>query len=191
MNLPHDLILASKSPRRQEILRQLGLDFRVETLEIDESFDKATPAAEVAELLAIRKNKVYREKFANEIIITADTTVVHNEKILNKPLNQSDAMEMLKSLSGEQHQVITGVAISVPARTQLIHFSEKTLVSFQVIDEKEIRHYINEYQPFDKAGAYGIQEWIGMIAIERIEGSYQNVVGLPSHRIYQELKKIT
>jgi septum formation protein len=190
MNLPHDLILASKSPRRQQILRDLGLNFRIETLEVDESFDDQLPSVAVAEYLAKKKNEAYRQKFTKEIIITADTTVLIGDKILNKPADRDEAEEMIRSLSGNIHKVITGVAISIPGRQDFISFSETTKVTFTRLENHEIDFYIDQFQPYDKAGAYGIQEWIGLIAIERIEGSYQNVVGLPSHRLYHELKKL-
>lgn len=191
MNLPHDLILASKSPRRQQILRELRLNFRIETLEVDESFDDQLPSDEVAEYLAKKKNEAYRQKFTREIIITADTTVLIGDKILNKPNDRDEAEEMIRTLSGHTHKVISGVAISMPGRKDIISFSETTQVTFTRLENHEIAYYIDQFQPYDKAGAYGIQEWIGLIAIERIDGSYQNVVGLPSHRLYHELKKLT
>lgn len=185
MNLSYPLILASNSPRRKEILANAGFNFKVETLSVNEDFPENLDHQKVAEFLAEKKGSAYPEVFKNHIIITADTTVVTNSEILNKPENEEKAYKMLRSLSGNTHQVITGVCIISPSKK--VTFSESTKVFFGVISDQEIQHYITNYRPFDKAGAYGIQEWIGMIGIDRIEGSFYNVMGLPIRKIYKTL----
>lgn len=185
MNLSYPLILASNSPRRKEILANAGFDFKVETISVNEDFPQELDHHQVAKFLAEKKGSFYPEIFSNHIIITADTTVVTDSEILNKPENDEEAYKMLRALSGNSHQVITGVCIISPS--QKISFSEATKVFFGDIDDQEIQHYISKYKPFDKAGAYGIQEWIGMIGIDRIEGSFYNVMGLPIRKIYKTL----
>lgn len=185
MNSTADLILASNSPRRQQLLREAGFDFIVRTLEIEESFHPRITANEVAKYLSEKKNKVYREKNWDEVIITADTTVVLGDEVINKPAHREEAYDMIRSLSGTFHEVITGVTIS--SLEHSVTFSDTTKVYFRVLKDDEIYHYIDHYQPYDKAGAYGIQEWIGMVGIEKIKGSYFNVVGLPTHKVYDVL----
>ncbi|WP_323756659.1 Maf family nucleotide pyrophosphatase [Roseivirga sp.] len=186
MNLPYRLILASKSPRRQELLRSLEVDFEIRTKEVDESFPATMPVNEVAEYLAVKKSEAFENLKANELVITSDTTVLNEGQILNKAENTEEAFEMIQSLSGKTHQVITGVCLR--SSNKSVSFSETTKVTFRVLEKAEIEHYIQNYQPFDKAGAYGIQEWIGMVGIEKIEGDFYNVMGLPLHRLYKELK---
>ncbi|MFP4089349.1 MAG: Maf family nucleotide pyrophosphatase [Cyclobacteriaceae bacterium] len=183
------LILASNSPRRQQIMRECGLRFDIRVKEVDEDFPADLPAREVARYLAEKKGKAYQQEIAaDELVITADTTVLIHEQVLNKPANEEEARQMIRLLSGQVHEVITGVCIS---RQQELHsFDERTKVNFRKLDEEEISYYVNHYRPLDKAGAYAIQEWIGMVGIERIEGSYFNVMGLPINRLYTYLKEI-
>ncbi|MGW8123472.1 Maf family nucleotide pyrophosphatase [Roseivirga echinicomitans] len=185
MNLPYHLILASKSPRRQELLRSLEVDFEIRTKEVDESFPASMPVSEVAEFLAVKKSAAFEDLKANELVITSDTTVLNEGKILNKAENAEEAFEMIQSLSGKTHEVITGVCLRTSHKK--VSFSEVTKVTFRVLETTEIEHYIKRYKPFDKAGAYGIQEWIGMVGIEKIEGDFYNVMGLPLHRLYKQL----
>ena len=183
------IILASQSPRRHNLLTGIGLDFDIITsLETDESFSDSMNVDEVPVYLAKKKAKTY-ENFIDEktILITADTIVSLNGKILNKPKDRSDAENMLKLLSGNSHIVITGVCIK--SKQKEICFNAHTTVYFNDLTKDEIDFYIEKYKPFDKAGAYGIQEWIGYIAIKKIEGSYFNVMGLPIQKLYEELSK--
>lgn len=183
------IILASQSPRRQELLRGIGIDFEVLVKDnIDEDFDAQMPFAQVAEYLASKKAQAYTDTITEStIIITADTIVCTDNEILNKPSNEAEAKYMLNQLSGKKHKVITGVCLKSINKEVL--FSSESVVYFANLEQSEIDYYINHYKPFDKAGAYGIQEWIGYIGITRIEGSYFNVMGLPIQRVYSELKK--
>ncbi len=183
------LILASQSPRRKQLLQGLGIDFSVFVKKnIDEVFDANIPTEKVAEFLAKKKADSYQDIITeNTIIITADTVVVHNNTILNKPKDKQDAINMLKSLSDNKHEVITGVCIKSAYKAVL--FSSSSLVYFKNLTGNEIDYYIEKYKPYDKAGAYGIQEWIGYIGINRIEGSYFNIMGLPVDLIYNELNQ--
>lgn len=183
------VILASKSPRRQELLQQMDIDFRVVLKEVDESFPSDLQPGEVALYIARKKAEAFDESVEdNEIVITADTIVTIDGIILGKPEDEEDAVRKLKLLSGKKHEVITGVAFL--HKHEIRSFSDSTTVYFKELSEEEMRFYIQTYKPFDKAGAYGIQEWIGHSAIEKIEGSYNNVVGLPTFRVYQELQKL-
>lgn len=186
MSFTHPLILASNSPRRQELLKQAGFSFDVFVRDFDESYPEELPAEQVAEFLAVKKNKNYRELLSEQVVITADTTVVLGHLVLNKPADHAEAFSMLKSLSDRTHRVICGVCISSPKKQ--VAFTEITEVTFGHISDEEINFYIEEYQPFDKAGAYGIQEWIGQTKVVSIKGSYFNVMGLPTHRVYEVLK---
>lgn len=185
MNLSRPLLLASNSPRRKELLAGLGLSFEVRVKEVDESFPETLKRAEVAEFLASHKANAYIQELQEEVLITADTIVCLGDQILNKPSTYKEAFQMLSSLSGTYHDVITGVCISTKEIKKVFH--DSTRVYFKHLSDSEIDYYITNYRPFDKAGAYGIQEWIGMIAIERIEGSYFNVVGLPVQKLYRNL----
>ncbi len=185
MSSTHHLILASNSPRRQELLRQAGFKFEVFVKDFEEDFPESIGAIEVAEFLATQKNKQYRPYLNNEVIITADTTVVCEDQVLNKSQNKQDAMTMLSLLSDKIHTVVSGVCISSPDK--FISFSDRTEVQFGHLSSEEIEYYIDQYHPFDKAGSYGIQEWIGLTKIESIKGSYFTVMGLPTHRVYMEL----
>jgi septum formation protein len=180
------IILASRSPRRQQLLKELGLEFDMVEMDYDESFPSHLKGAEAAIFLAKKKSDPFRKVLSkNEIVITADTIVWCNNKALGKPSDYEDARRMIMELSGNTHEVITGV--SLLSSEKEVSFSESTKVTFEVLSDEEIDYYINEYKPFDKAGAYGIQEWIGIAACSRIEGSYFNVVGLPVQRVYKEL----
>ncbi len=184
----YNIILASASPRRRELLSGLGVSFETLCLPgIDESFPDSLPANEVAGYISIKKAEAYKQQMqTNQLIITADTVVVSENRILGKPHSRENAVEMLRFLSGKTHHVITGVTILTTDKQKT--FSVSTDVTFADITDEEINYYIDRYQPMDKAGAYGIQEWIGFIAVESISGSYFNVMGLPIQRLYQELK---
>jgi len=184
------IILASKSPRRQELLALMGLDFSVVLKEVDESFPAELNPSEIAVYIAEKKAEAFDESLnQNELVLTADTIVCIENTILGKPDNEEHAFDMLSLLSGKKHEVITGVAFLQNHR--LYSFYETTGVYFRKLSEQQINYYIQTCKPYDKAGSYGIQEWIGLIGIERIVGSYTNVVGLPTQRVYQELEKFT
>lgn len=184
----YNIILASASPRRRELLSGLGVSFETLCLPgIDESFPDSLPANEVAGYISVKKAEAYKQQMqTNQLIITADTIVVSANRILGKPHSRENAVEMLRFLSRKTHHVITGVTILTTDKQKT--FSVSTDVTFADITDEEINYYIDCYQPMDKAGAYGIQEWIGFIAVESISGSYFNVMGLPIQRLYQELK---
>ena len=190
MVTPYHLILASNSPRRKELLAGLGLPFEVRVLEgIDESYPKELPVAEVALYIAGKKAAVYRQTIADdELIITADTVVIVGDEILGKPVDEADAVRMLRELSGRTHQVTTGVCLLTTQQER--RFAVTTDVTFKSLTDDEIQYYVTRYKPFDKAGAYGIQEWIGYIGVTGLHGSYYNVMGLPVQRIYNELQTL-
>ena len=191
------IVLASNSPRRKELLAGLGLSFEVRVMQgIDESYPSSLPVDEVALYIAGKKAEAYRGAMSSdELIITADTVVIVGDEILGKPADEHDAKRMLRLLSGRTHQVTTGVCLFCqhPCRQdpldQESRFSVTTDVSFKRLTDEEIDYYITHYHPFDKAGAYGIQEWIGYIGVTGLHGSYYNVMGLPVQRIYNELLK--
>jgi septum formation protein len=184
MNLPK-IILASKSPRRQELLGLMDIDFRIVLKEVDESYpDNLTPE-EIAVYIAEKKAYAFDETVGDEIVLTADTIVCIDGLILGKPENAEHAVEMLQMLSGKMHKVITGVCLLYKHKYH--SFYDVSEVYFSKLPNEEIVGYVNKYQPFDKAGSYGIQERIGLIGIERINGSYTNVVGLPTEKLYREL----
>ena len=187
-NKPPVLILASGSPRRRQLLSEAGFTFEVRTVDVEETYPETLRPQQVAEYLAKKKNEANR-KIANigEVIITSDTTVVLENEVLGKPQDELEAKNMLQKLANQWHEVISGVAIS--SSTKYVSFSEETRVLLAPLAEQEINYYIHQFTPYDKAGAYGIQEWIGRIAVERIEGSYDNVIGLPVQRVYQTLVK--
>ena len=186
MNLNYRLILASNSPRRQLLLKELGLKFEVRVNTIDETYPKNLKPREVAKYLAKKKADVFSLN-DDELVITADTTVIINNTILGKPKDEKEAMEILRKLSDNTHHVNTGVCLKT--KNEQITFSEYTEVTFKKLSEEEIKNYIYKYKPLDKAGAYGIQEWIGMIGIKSIQGDYYNVVGMPLQSLWNELKK--
>lgn len=185
----YNIILASKSPRRQELLKGIGINFSILTKEVDESYSKNISVFDVAPFLSLKKAKAFDESELpeNYLIITADTVVIVDDTILGKPKTVEDATNMLRLLSGKKHSVVTGVTIHTKDKTKT--FSVTSKVSFEVLDEEEIEFYVNEYKPFDKAGSYGIQEWIGYIGVNAVEGSYFNVMGLPTQKLYQMLKR--
>ena len=172
------LILASKSPRRQELLKHIYPEFEIRLKEVEEIYPKELIVSEVPKYLSKLKADAFNEDLKeNEVILTSDTIVTLNDKIYGKPKDRNEAIEYLEEFSGRTHEVITGVCLR--SKTKEVVFSESTRVTFKQLSRTEIEYYIDNYQPFDKAGAYAIQEWIGMIGIERIEGDYFNVVGLP------------
>ena len=184
------IILASKSPRRKQLLEQMGFEVVVDSVDIEETFPPNLDVEDVAEYLAIKKSKNYKKDVAEKsILVTSDTVVVVDNIILGKPKNVQEAKEFLRLLSSKTHKVITGCCLKTH-NNKIKYFSEQTVVKFKELTEEEIDFYVNKYKPFDKAGAYGIQEWIGFIGVRNISGSYFNVVGLPIQRLYTELKKI-
>lgn len=184
----YNIILASKSPRRNELLKMLDIPFTVHTKEgIDESYPSDLPAMEVAEYISLKKGKAYSSEITgNDLVITADTVVILDGKIFGKPKSEQDAVDMLMTLQGHTHTVATGVCIAT--KDIIKSFSTYTGVTFSAITEEEARWYVEKYRPLDKAGAYGIQEWIGAAAVAGIDGSVYNVMGLPVHQLYKTLK---
>ncbi len=187
LQLTAPIILASKSPRRQELLELMGLNFTVELKEVDESYSAELSPAEIAVFIAEKKALAFSANPAH-IIITADTIVAVDGEILGKPENKVEAQQMLAKLSGKKHEVYTGVSLNY--QRQIISFYDKTEVFCRNINSREIDFYIDNYQPFDKAGSYGIQDWFGLTVVERLEGSYTNVMGLPTEKLYQQLLKL-
>lgn len=185
LKIPYNILLGSQSPRRRELMKLLDIPFTSISLNADESFPNDLVAEEIAEYLAEKKSLMYSLK-PNELLITADTIVWIDNQVLNKPSDAKEAITMLNHLSGKAHYVYTGVCI----RTFLhkFVFSDATKVYFNSLSDKEIEYYVSRYKPYDKAGGYGVQEWIGAVAISKIEGSYFNVMGLPIHLVYQHLK---
>jgi len=179
------IILASGSPRRQQFLRELDIDFTIQIKEVEEVYPNHLQASEITIFLAELKANAFDLLEENEILITSDTIVWHENKALGKPKDAQDAFDMLQSLSGKTHEVITSVCFKT--KTSLETISETTKVTFNSLSDEAIRYYIATYKPFDKAGSYGIQEWIGLVGIVKIEGSYTNVVGLPVDKVYQKL----
>ena len=183
----YNLVLGSNSPRRKEILTEMGLSFDTRVSGGKENFSKELEGKEVSEYLSKKKSKNLLGTLENnELLITADTIVVNNNSILNKPKNKEESTIMLRSLSEETHQVITSVCLTSTKKLEI--FSEITEVKFSKLSEEMINYYIDNYSPFDKAGSYGIQEWIGLIVIEKINGSYTNVVGLPSQKLFEKIR---
>ena len=187
--MKYNIILASNSPRRKELLAGLDVQFEVRIIPgIDESYPETLPTMDIAEYIAQKKAKAYRETMADdELIITADTIVVLDDKVLGKPKDAEEARCMLHALSGKTHQVVTGVVLTTKGQQE--HFSVVSNVTFKELTDDEIDYYVETYKPMDKAGAYGIQEWIGYVGVTRLEGSYFNVMGLPVQRIYEALKR--
>ena len=186
----YHIILASNSPRRKELLGGLGIPFEVKVLpDIEENYPENLPVTEIAEFIAREKAAAYVQVMdEHDLVITADTVVIAQGEVMGKPIDADDARRMLQKLSGCKHQVVTGVCLTT--RQVQRHFSVITDVTFKQLSDEEINYYIERYQPFDKAGAYGIQEWIGYIGVTGLEGSYFNVMGLPVQRIYTELSKL-
>ncbi len=187
--MDYKIILASGSPRRQQLLRALRVPFTVRTIPVEEDYPAHIPLDQVAEFLAEKKGQAYFSTLAeDELVITADTTVVVGTLLLNKPANATEARDMLSALSGRSHQVITGVCLTSIATNHTL--VDSTTVHFRALSDEEISFYVAHHQPYDKAGGYAIQEWIGLIGIEKIEGSYFNVVGLPVEKLYLKLQEV-
>jgi len=181
-----NIILASKSPRRQNLLKELGFDFEIRTKEIEEIYPEELKKEEVAIFLSELKASAFKDEVEkNDLVITSDTIVCLRDEIIGKPKDRDDAIKMLGKLSGNKHEVIT--AVTLLSQNKQHTFYDVTAVYFKPLTIAEIEYYIDKYEPFDKAGSYGIQEWIGYIAIEKIDGSYFNVMGLPVKRVYDEI----
>ncbi|KGO83573.1 septum formation inhibitor Maf [Flavobacterium beibuense F44-8] len=186
----YNIILASGSPRRQQFLKELDIDFEIRLKDVEEIYPDHLKAEEITDFLVELKAAALTDTLSdNDILITSDTIVWHKDKALGKPTDKEDAFEMLKSLSGNTHDVITSVCIKNSSKS--VTFNETTKVTFNTLTDEEINYYLENYRPYDKAGAYGIQEWIGLVAIAKIEGSYVNVVGLPVDKVYQHLVSFT
>lgn len=185
----YEIILASGSPRRQDLLKQLGLEFEVIVRSVLEEYPAEMEVDEIACFLSARKADAFETEFftENTLLIAADTIVSLGNVVMGKPTDRDDAIQMLERLSDKMHRVITGV--SIRSRDKAFDFSVSTNVFFKPLRKQEIEYYVDHYKPFDKAGAYGIQEWIGLIGVEKIEGSFYNVMGLPVLRLYEELLK--
>ncbi|MCE7060901.1 nucleoside triphosphate pyrophosphatase [Dyadobacter sp. CY343] len=186
INLQKPLILASNSPRRKQLLTDSGFTFDIDVKPTDESFPTDLPAKDVAAYICEQKAAVFRDISAGRIILTADTVVIAENRILGKPFDAAEAFEMLRLMSGKSHDVVTAVTILTDGQMETI--SDTATVYFRELADSEISYYIEQCKPFDKAGAYGVQEWIGMTGIERIEGSFYTIMGLPVHIVYQKLK---
>lgn len=189
LKLDYHIILASNSPRRRELLSGLGLDYEVRTLPgIDESYPDTLQGEEIPVYISSKKASAYLDALKdNELLITADTIVWLDGRVLGKPADEDEARQILRDLSGKTHQVITGVTLATTTFQK--SFASVSQVTFASLTEEEISYYVSHYHPMDKAGSYGVQEWIGFIGVERIEGSYFNVMGLPVQRLYRELKE--
>ena len=185
---PYNVILASGSPRRQQYFRDLDIDFSIQLKEIEEIYPNELKGAEITDFLADLKSKAFTSLQEKDLLITSDTIVWLENKAFGKPKDAKEAFTMLRALSGKKHQVITSISIKSLSFQKIIN--DITTVTFKELTNDEIQYYINTYRPFDKAGGYGIQEWIGIIGIENIEGSYFNVVGLPVHKLYRELMNL-
>ncbi len=183
-----NIVLASGSPRRQELFKELGLDFSIQVKAVEEIYPSTLKSAEITNYLAELKAAAFTNLAENDIIITSDTIVWLHDKAIEKPIGKQHAIEMLQELSGKCHEVITSICIKTFGSKKV--FYDVTKVCFKVLSMEEITYYVENYQPFDKAGAYGIQEWIGFIGVTKIEGSYFNVMGLPVHKLYEELMKL-
>ena len=185
----YKLILASASPRRQQLMKDAGFTFEVRLKKIAEDYPEDLPIEKVPEYLSKVKAEAFREELKpDEVLVTADTVVCIHDKILGKPANRAEAIRMLQELSGNRHLVVTGVCVTTC--TKQLSFSALTNVFFKTLSTEEVEYYVDVYKPFDKAGAYGIQEWIGYIGIERIEGSFYNVMGLPVQKLYETLRML-
>ena len=183
----YNIILGSQSPRRKELLQKTGLKFIVKISEVKEEFENYENIEDAAKSMALLKAKSFKNLKTNDILICADTLVSINQKILGKPKTSTEAKKMLKILSGKKHKVTTGVVIKSIKKQKI--FYDSTIVMFKELSEKDIEYYIREFKPYDKAGSYAIQEWIGIIGIKWIKGSYFNVMGLPTEKVYSELIK--
>jgi septum formation protein len=186
MTLQRPLILASTSPRRQFLMKEAGYEFRVEAPGHDEAYPDFMPAEMVPRYLAEEKANAFKPRLTNEIVMTADTIVILGGRILNKPADRDEAIKMLTLLEGKTHKVITAVCLLSTEKVDL--FDDATKVTFSKLTQPEIEYYVDTCKPFDKAGAYGAQDWIGMVGIQRIQGSYFTVMGLPMHKVYSHLR---
>lgn len=184
----HNLILASGSPRRQQFFKELDLDFSIKLKPVDEIFPENLKGSAITDYLARLKASVFTDLNQEDILVTSDTIVWFQQQALNKPENQEEAFEMISSLSGNTHKVITSVAFTTTQQQVVIN--DTTRVTFKDLSHEEINYYITNFQPYDKAGGYGIQEWFGYIAVTRLEGSYFNVMGMPLHKVYETLMKM-
>lgn len=184
----YNLILASGSPRRQHLFKELDIPFTIDIREVEEVYPKHLKGAQITDYLADLKSKSFKNLQANDLLITSDTIVWFEEKAIGKPKNKKDALDMLKKMSGKEHAVFTSVSIRGKSIQKI--FNDKTMVLFEEFTNEEINYYIDKYSPYDKAGSYGIQDWIGLIGVKKITGSYFNVMGLPVHKLYKELLKI-
>lgn len=184
-----NIILASGSPRRQNFFKQLDLSFTIQLKEIEEIYPDHLQGAEITDYLADLKSKAFTDLQENDLLITSDTIVWFEGRAIGKPKNADDAFNMLKEMSGKQHKVYTSVSMKSTNFQKIFH--DETTVTFEKFTDEEIRYYVEKDQPFDKAGSYGIQDWIGLIGVKSIEGSYFNVMGLPVHKLYKELLKIS
>lgn len=185
----YNIILASASPRRQTFFKQLDVPFTIQIKEVEEIYPEYLKAADITDYLADLKSKAFTDLKGNDLLITSDTIVWFEGKAIGKPTDKEDAFLMLKSMSGKSHEVYTSVSIKNKSFQHV--FNDKTTVEFEKISDEEILYYLENYKPFDKAGSYGIQDWIGLIGVKKIEGSYFNVMGLPVHKLYKELIKIS
>ncbi len=184
----YNIVLGSQSPRRKELMAGLNLKFEIEMIDVEENYPNHYSGVDIPMYLAEKKANAYKPKMdEHTMLITADTIVWHQGKVLGKPVDRQDAYRMLQTLSGKTHQVITGVCISTLQRKKTFHVISE--VRFANITDTEINYYLDHYKPYDKAGAYGVQEWIGFVGVEHINGSYFNVMGLPVQRLYNELKR--
>lgn len=181
-----NILLGSKSPRRKEILEMAGYTFKLLSLNVEETYPDELKAQEVPEYLAIKKASAYTPVL-DEVLITCDTVVILDGEVLEKPVDSADALTMLKRLNGREHTVVSGLCIKTVDKVKSL--SDFTQVKFLDLREEELQHYIEYYKPYDKAGSYGVQEWLGMVGVEYIRGSFYNVMGLPIHRLYQVLMR--
>ncbi len=184
----YNIILASGSPRRHHFFKEMGIDFKIEIKEIDESYPMQLKKAEITDYLSKLKASVFYDLAENDILITSDTIVWQHEKAIEKPKDKDDAFKMLQSFSGTMHEVFTSVCFTNKSFQKTINNTTK--VWFNTLSDKEIEYYLKNYKPYDKAGSYGIQDWLGYIAINKIEGSYNNVMGLPTHLVYNFLQRL-
>ena len=184
----YNLILASGSPRRQYFFKELDVPFTIEIKEVNEIYPNHLKAAEITDYLADLKSKCFTNLKSNDLLITSDTIVWFEEKALGKPKNKKDAFNMLKKMSGKQHAVYTSISIKSSFFQKIFH--DETIVEFEEFTDEEINYYLEKFSPYDKAGSYGIQDWIGLVGVKKIIGSYFNVMGLPVHKLYKELLKI-
>lgn len=184
----YNIILASGSPRRQNFFKQLDIEFSIDVREVDEVYPEGLKAAEITDYLADLKSKAFPDLKENDLLITSDTIVWFEGNAIGKPKDKNDAFQMLRSMSGKDHQVYTSVSLKSKNFQRIIN--DETTVTFDELSDDEIHYYLESYKPYDKAGSYGIQDWIGMIAVSKMEGSYFNVMGLPVHKLYKELLKI-